>query len=96
LELVLETWKVKEEQLECVVQCAQTWRFCEEEEEEGEGDGKEKEKERWALVWDGEVVEKRWSRGLRGLRLPKDASWADRCNDFEVRVVRYVKKVVEG
>jgi hypothetical protein len=89
LDLVLETWKVKEEQLECVVQCAQTWRFCEE-----EGDGKEKEK--WALVWDGEVVEKRWSRGLRGLRLPKDASWADRCNDFEVRVVRYVKKVVEG
>jgi hypothetical protein len=88
LDLVLETWKVKEEQLECVVQCARTWRFCEE-----EGDGKE---EKWALVWDGEVVEKRWSRGLRGLRLPKDASWADRCNDFEVRVVRYVKKVVEG
>jgi hypothetical protein len=88
LVLVLETWKVKEDQLECVVQCAKTWRFCE--------GGRQEEKEKWALVWDGEVVEKRWRRGLRGLRLPKDASWADRCNDFEVRVVRYVKKTVEG
>lgn len=88
LELVLETWKVKEKQLETVVQCAKTWRFC----DEGGWEGKE----RWALVWDSEVVEKRWSRGLRGLRLPKDASWADRCNGFEVRVVRYVRRRVEG
>jgi hypothetical protein len=88
LELVLETWKVKEEQLESVMQCAKTWRFCE--------DGGEKEKERRALVWDGEVVEKRWSRGLRGLRSPKDANWSDRCKDFEVRVVRYVRKTVGG
>jgi hypothetical protein len=87
LQLVLETFKVKEEQLECVVNCAKTWRFND--------DGEAKEKEKWVLVWDGEIVEKRWTKELGGLRVPRGAAWCYRCNDFEVRIVRYVKKRVE-
>ena len=77
--MVLETFKVKEAQLDAVVECARTWRF------DGSGD---------SLVWDGQVVEKRWSQGVAGLRLPKNASWYDRCKAYEVRIVRFVRKRV--
>jgi hypothetical protein len=80
LELVLETFKVKETQLDSVAECAQTWEFP--------ISGRKEKK----LVWDGEVVEKRWSRSTGGLRLGRDASWDQKCDDFEVRVVRYVRK----
>jgi hypothetical protein len=79
LELVLETFKVKETQLDSVAECAQTWEFP--------ISGRKE-----SLVWDGEVVEKRWSRSTGGLRLTRDASWDQKCDDFEVRVVRYVRK----
>jgi hypothetical protein len=79
LELVLETFKVKETQLDSVAGCAQTWEFP--------ISGRKE-----SLGWDGEVVEKRWSRSTGGLRLGRDASWDQKCDDFEVRVVRYVRK----
>jgi hypothetical protein len=77
LELVLETFKDKMEQLDNVASCARTWKF----------DVGEK-----TLVWDGEVVEKRWQRGMPGLRMPKEAVWDERCINYEVRIVRFVCK----
>ncbi|RMZ67471.1 quinone reductase [Pyrenophora seminiperda CCB06] len=91
LEFVFEIFKVKEEQLQNVVECAKTWRFA-------VGDVGEKlsgRKGHEMLVWDGMVVEKRWERGIAGLRLPKDANWCYRSNDFEVRVVRFVRRTIE-
>jgi hypothetical protein len=81
LELVLETFKVKEGQLESVVECAQTWEFPIG--TEGSAD---------SLVWDGEVLEKRWRRGEGGLRLRRDAHWGEQCREFEVRVVRFARR----
>lgn len=91
LEFVFETFKVKAGQLDNVAECAKTWRFA-----VGGMDGeKGGKKEREMLVWDGEVVKKEWQRGMAGLRLPKDATWFDRCMDFEVRVVRFAKRTIE-
>ena len=81
LELVLETFKVKEEQLDSVAECAKTWRFPI---QAGQN----------VLVWDGKVETKRWRRGDRGLRLSRDASWNVKCKDFEVRVVKFVRERV--
>jgi hypothetical protein len=80
LELVLETFNVKEAQLDSVAECAQTWEFP------------ISGRKETTLIWDGEVVEKRWSRSTGGLRLGRDASWDQKCDDFEVRVVKYVRK----
>jgi hypothetical protein len=98
LELVLEMFKDKEEQLDSVVQCAKTWRFG------GSGEAGEDGKRDSALVWDGEVVERRWKREgaekryLQGEGVPavsKASLWHLNCNDFEVRIVRYVRNRVE-
>jgi len=89
LVLVLEAHKVKEDQLECIVQCAKTWRF--DVNEKGENN------EKWALAWDGDIVERRWSRDWNGEReIMEWHDWIHRCNDFEMAFVRYVKKRVEG
>lgn len=77
LELVLETFKEKKDQLGRVVECARTWRF---------DVGKE------TLSWDGEVVEKSYTREMAGLRLPRNARWHDRSMNFEVMVVRFVRE----
>ena len=77
LKLVLETWEVKVDQLDSVTECAKTWSFDIEED---------------TLVWDGEVVEKRYQRALTALRMPKDASWNHRCRDHEVRIVRFLRQ----
>jgi hypothetical protein len=81
LELVLETFKVKEEQLDSVAECAKTWRFPM---QAGQN----------VLVWDGKMETKRWKRAEGGLRLSRDASWNEKCKDFEVRVVRFVRERV--
>lgn len=76
LELVLETFKEKIDQLDMVVECARTWAF---------DVGKE------TLIWDGESVEKSYTREMAGLRLPRNAPWHDRSRDLEVMVVRFVR-----
>ena len=98
LELVLETFEARKEELERVVQYAKMWRFGFGGDGEEEGKGKE-----WALVWDGDVVERRWKRDLgetvvsrRDRRLLRPGPSCNDCNDFEVRTLRYVRtRVVE-
>ncbi|KAI4689074.1 hypothetical protein J4E81_007791 [Alternaria sp. BMP 2799] len=98
LELVLETFEARKEELERVVQYAKMWRFGFGGDGEEEGEGKE-----WALVWDGDVVERRWKRDLgetvvsrRDRRLLRPGPSCNDCNDFEVRTLRYVRtRVVE-
>ena len=99
LTLVLEMFEARKEELERVVQCAKMWRF-----EYGfGGGGKEGEKgKEWALVWDGDVVERRWKRDLgetvvsrRDRRLLRPGPSCNDCNDFEVRTLRYVRARVE-
>ncbi|KAI1529550.1 Qor NADPH:quinone reductase [Pyrenophora tritici-repentis] len=90
-ELVLEMFKMKADLLHNVVECAKTWRFA-----MGALDGEQvAERNRQMLVWDGEVIVKEWKKknGMVDLSLPKDA--ADGYIEFEVQVVRYVKKTVD-
>lgn len=77
LELVLETFKEKKDQLDTVVECARTWTF---------DVGKN------TLIWDGEFVEKSYTREMAGLRLPRNAPWYDRSMNSEVMVVRFVRE----
>lgn len=97
LELVLETFEARKEELERVVQCAKMWRF-------GFGDGGEagEKKKKWALVWDGYVVERRWKRDMEETVVPRNVRgllrrvpWCYDCNDFEVRTLRYFKTRVK-
>lgn len=82
LELVLETFAEKTNQLENVVECAKLWKFPID-------DGAAYE-----LVWDGQVESTRWSRANRGDVKDRMQSvlWYDACSDFEVRVVRFTRK----
>ena len=79
LEFLLETFREKEEKLDLVVDCAKTWRFGEEKGKEG------------TLVWDGEVVEKRWEKKEGGIRPRRGTKCRGSSSGFEVRIVRFVK-----
>ncbi|CAO2657988.1 Nn.00g072480.m01.CDS01 [Neocucurbitaria sp. VM-36] len=80
LELVLETFAEKKGQLEKVIECAKLWRFP--------IDGTQHE-----LIWDGQVETARWSRAHTNVsELIQDARWYDTCTDFEVRIVRFIRK----
>jgi hypothetical protein len=91
LELVLETFKVKARQLDSVVEAAKTWKFP-------------IQGTQWELVWDGEVEMSGWSMGVKsdgggsqagqsgsGQRV-REPAWHVQANEFEVRVVRFVRR----
>lgn len=79
LELVLETFAEKQHQLENVVECAKMWRFP----------IKDTQHE---LVWDGQVEASRWSMPTNNRRSLRHHAWYDACSNFEVRIIRYVRK----
>lgn len=80
LELVLETFAPKKAQLDAVVKCAKTWTFP-------------SLGSRRVFVWDGRVEESRWSRTVSP---PHSTEWYDTCTDFEVRAIRFVKRLTMG
>jgi hypothetical protein len=78
LELVLETFSLKKRQLDNVVDAAKTWRFV-------------LTNTKYELVWNGEVGMSSWSRGgLAGDT--QHGAWYTRVNEFDVRVVRFVRR----
>jgi hypothetical protein len=80
LELVLESFAAKKRQLEDVVEAAKTWRFPIVDTP-------------CELVWDGEVGVSSWS--MRGLRTEQQGGvWHKSATEFEVRVVRFVRRRV--
>jgi hypothetical protein len=82
LELVLQTFRRKQRQLDDVVDAAKTWKFPIAETQ-------------WELVWDGEVDMSGWSWGPKTEVPPRVAPlWYMQSNEFEVRIVRYVRRRV--
>lgn len=79
LELVLETFEEKREQLAKVIECAKTWRFpiadthCE-------------------LVWDGNVEGQRWSKPLVENWETQRGEWYSRSTSFEERTIRFTRQ----
>lgn len=78
LELVLETFKEKEKQLDVVVDCAKTWVFP-------------ITGEKWELVWDGKVGMSSWSIEMGK---EKGTKWFDKASVFVVRRMRFVRRRV--
>ncbi|OAL54038.1 hypothetical protein IQ07DRAFT_668268 [Pyrenochaeta sp. DS3sAY3a] len=83
LELVLETFAPKKAQLNAVVECAKTWTFP------SLGSCR-------VFVWDGRVEESRWSRTVSPPHSDESLEWYDTCEDFEVRAIRFVKRILTG
>ncbi|KAH7079995.1 hypothetical protein BKA63DRAFT_463978 [Paraphoma chrysanthemicola] len=89
LELVLETFAGKKQQLDNVIEAAKTWKFpvkC----------------TPYELAWDGEVEMSSWSFGISGGDTnqqstrpgPNQPAWHTNANAFEVRIIRFVKRRV--
>ncbi|KAF2030526.1 hypothetical protein EK21DRAFT_65284 [Setomelanomma holmii] len=86
LELVLETFSQKRQQLDNIIEAAKAWKFpikC----------------TQYELVWDGEVGMSSWSVSTAGgdgivPRVPGMVApaWHTRANEFQVRVIRYVRR----
>lgn len=79
LELVLETFAEKQQQLENVVECAKTWNF-------------HIDNTQYKLVWNGEVEASRWNGIVNGGRATRDSPWYKRCTAFENRIIRFERK----
>jgi hypothetical protein len=77
LELVLEMFRAKQRQLDDVVDAAKTWKFPIADSQ-------------WELVWNGEVEMSGWSGGARQAEVPR--RWFTQANEFEVRIVRFVRR----
>lgn len=77
-ELVLETKRDKEDQLDLVVDCAKTWRFP-------------IAQSRNTLVWDGRVECHSWSKTFKKEERYIEGA---HIGHFEVRIVRYIRKSV--
>jgi hypothetical protein len=79
LELVLETFRAKQKQLEDVVDAAKTWVFP-------------LEGGMWELAWDGEVRASGWSGG-GGTGMERGrGGWWDGNREFEERRIRFARK----